>query len=70
MGSRKPIGIYSAERSIVDVVRLRREGNDIAWEALRRWLDQPGRNPARLIEFAREFPHAESVLRHAFEVLQ
>jgi hypothetical protein len=71
VGSRKPVGIYSAERSIVDVVRLRhREGSDIAWEALRRWLDQPGRNPARLIELAQQFPHAESALRRAVEVLQ
>ena len=69
-GSRKPAGIYSAERSIVDVVRLRhREGSDIAWEALRRWLDQPRRNPARLIELARQFPNAESALRRALEVL-
>jgi predicted transcriptional regulator of viral defense system len=37
VGARRPLGIYSAERSIVDVVRLRhREGSDVAWEALRR----------------------------------
>jgi hypothetical protein len=71
VGNRKPAGLYSAERSIIDAVRLRhREGSDIAWEALRRWLDQPGRTPARLIELARQFPNAESALRRAFEVLQ
>jgi hypothetical protein len=71
VGNRKPAGLYSAERSIIDAVRLRhREGSDIAWEALRRWLDQPGRTPARLIELARQFPHAESALRRALEVLQ
>jgi hypothetical protein len=33
------IGLYSAERSIVDAFRLRgREGRDVVNEALRRWL--------------------------------
>jgi hypothetical protein len=69
-GDRKQTGIYSAERSIVDVVRLRhREGSDIAWEALRNWLDVPGRRPAQLLDLARRFPGAEKTLRQAFEVL-
>jgi hypothetical protein len=71
VGARRPLGIYSAERSIVDVIRLRhREGSDIAWEALRRWLARQGRNPAQLIELARQLPHAEPALRQALEVLQ
>jgi hypothetical protein len=70
VGARRPLGIYSAERSIVDMVRLRhREGSDMAWEALRRWLAQPGRSPAQLIELARRLPRAEPALRHALEVL-
>jgi len=70
VGARRPIGIYSAERSIIDVIRLRhREGSDVAWEALRRWLSQPGRSPAQLIELARQFPRAEPALRRALEVL-
>jgi hypothetical protein len=70
VGARRPIGIYSAERSIIDVIRLRhREGSDVAWEALRRWLSQPGRSPAQLIELARQFPGAEPALRRALEVL-
>lgn len=70
VGARRPLGIYSAERSIVDVVRLRhREGSDIAWEALRRWLSRPGRSPAQLIEVAGQLPRAEPALRHALEVL-
>jgi predicted transcriptional regulator of viral defense system len=70
VGSRRPIGLYSAERSIVDIVRLRHlEGSDVAWEALRRWLGQPGRRPAQLIELARSFPRAEPALRRALEVL-
>jgi predicted transcriptional regulator of viral defense system len=69
--ARRPLGIYSAERSIVDVIRLRhREGSDIAWEALRRWLASPGRSPAQLIDLARRLPHAEPALRQALEVLQ
>ncbi len=70
LGDRQTIGIYSAERSIVDVIRLRhREGSDIAWEALRNWLDTPGRSPSRLLELGRHFRGAETALRRAFEVL-
>ena len=70
VGARRPIGLYSAGRSLVDVVRLRHlEGSEVAWEALRRWLDRPGRRPAELIELAREFPQAEPALRRALEVL-
>jgi hypothetical protein len=70
VGARRPIGLYSAERSLVDVVRLRHlEGSEVAWEALRRWLGRPGRSLAQLIELAREFPPAEPALRRALEVL-
>ncbi len=70
VGARRPIGLYSAERSLVDVVRLRHlEGSEVAWEALRRWLGRPGRSPAQLIELAREFPRTEPALRRALEVL-
>jgi predicted transcriptional regulator of viral defense system len=64
------IGLYSAERSLIDVVRLRhREGADIAWEALRRWLRRKGARPAALLEMARSFHGAESAVRHALEVV-
>jgi len=34
VGARSPLGIYSAERSIIDVVRVRHlQGADLAWEA-------------------------------------
>lgn len=70
VGARRPLGLYSAERSIIDVVRLRhREGSDLAWEALRRWLARPGRSPAQLISLAAQLPRAEPALRHALEVL-
>lgn len=65
-----PLGMYSAERSLIDIVRVRPlESSEVAWDALRRWLRRPGRNPAKLIELAREFPRAEPALRQALEVL-
>jgi len=70
VGARRPLGLYSPERSLVDVVRLRHlEGSDMAWEALRRWLRRPGRSPAQLIELARSFLGAEPALRRALEIL-
>ncbi len=70
VGARRPLGLYSAERSLVDVVRLRHlEGSEVAWEALRRWLGRSRRSPAQLIELAKKFPHAEPALRRALEVL-
>lgn len=70
VGARRPIAMYSAERSLIDVVRLRHlEGSEVAWEALRRWLRGPGRSPAQLIELAREFPRVEPALRRALEIL-
>ena len=69
VGTRQPIGLYSAERSIIDVIRLRhREGSDVAWEALRRWLARPGRSPAQLMELSARLPRAEPALRRALEV--
>jgi hypothetical protein len=68
--ARTSLGIYSAERSLVDTVRIRHlQGSDIAWEALRRWLRQPGASPAQLIETAKHFTGAEQAIRKALEVL-
>ncbi len=70
IGNGLTIGLYSAERSVVDVVRLRhREGPQIAWGALRRWLRRKGARPAALIEMARSFHGAERAVRHALEVV-
>jgi hypothetical protein len=53
------IGIYSAERCIVDAFRLIwSEGDDLAYIALRRWLGRQGSKPAALYEIARNFPQA------------
>lgn len=70
VGDGLTLGLYSAERSLVDMVRLRhREGAEIAWEALRRWLRRKGARPATLIEMARSFRGAENAVRHALEVV-
>lgn len=70
VGARTPLGIYSPERCLVDIVRTRYlQGSDIAWEALRRWSRQPGRNPAQLIELAKHFAGAEPALRKSLEIL-
>lgn len=64
------LAIYSAERTIVDCFRLmHQEGNDVAYEALRRWLRARGNSPASLLHVAASFPIAEAGLRHALEVL-
>jgi predicted transcriptional regulator of viral defense system len=65
------IGLYSAERSIVDAFRLRhREGEDLAYTALRRWLRRPGSSPAAMHEMALHFPRAVKPLTEALEILQ
>lgn len=70
VGARRPLGIYLAERALIDLVRLRHDqGSELAWEALRRWLSRHGRNPGQLITMARQFKGAEAPLRSALEVL-
>lgn len=70
IGAQRSIGLYTAERSIVDVIRLRHnEGADIAWEALRRWLRRRGSKPATLIRMAEHFHGAERAVRSALEVV-
>lgn len=64
------LGIYSPERCIVDTFRLRHlEGEELAVEALRRWLRRPGSMPAALLGLARTFPKAEPALRDALRIL-
>ncbi|HUS60669.1 MAG TPA: type IV toxin-antitoxin system AbiEi family antitoxin domain-containing protein [Acidimicrobiales bacterium] len=70
VGARRPLGIYSEQRALIDLVRLRHDqGSELAWEALRRWLSGHGRNPGQLITMARQFKGAEAPLRSALEVL-
>lgn len=64
------IGLYGPERSVIDAVRLRhREGTDLAYGALRRWLRRKGNSPTELLAMARHFPKAERPLREALEIL-
>jgi predicted transcriptional regulator of viral defense system len=70
IGDRFKIGLYSAERSLIDIIRLRhREGHDVAWEALRRWTRRRGAKPATLIELAKHFHGTEPAVRHALEIV-
>ncbi len=63
------IGLYDAERSIVDAYRLaHREGTSQANEALRRWLRRGGQ-PSLLLRTATRFPKALPGIRAALEVL-
>lgn len=64
------IGAYDPARCIIDAFRLRHlEGTETAVEALRRWLRQPGAQPAALLAMARAFPKAEPALRSTLEIL-
>lgn len=63
------IGIYSAERSIVDAFRLRHlDGEDLANDALKRWLRQGGQ-PSELLGLSSSFPRAASAIRKTLEIL-
>jgi len=62
--------VYSAERTIVDSFRrMHREGSDVAYSALRRWVARRGNSPSALLRVARGFPTALPRLRDALETL-
>lgn len=64
------VGVYSPERTIIDVFRLHhREGIDVAHEALRRWVSRRGNNPSSLLKIAESFPSSLRQIRQALEVL-
>jgi hypothetical protein len=68
--SRRSIGIYNAERCIVDAFRLAwSEGEDLAYIALRRWLRRRDSKPAALYEMARNFPKTLPVILRAVQTL-
>lgn len=69
IGAGCSIGIYSAERSILDAFRMRHiDGADIANEALKRWLRRGGQ-PSELLGMARSFPRMRTALRETLEIL-
>lgn len=64
------IGLYSAERTLIDVFRLRHAwGNDLAIEALKRWLRRKGNSPTTLLTLAESFPKARPAIQSTLEVL-
>jgi hypothetical protein len=69
VGDKLSVGIYSPERTLIDIIRLRhREGPDVAWEGLRRWLARKGSKPAALLVMAKHFHGAERAVRDALEI--
>lgn len=69
-GTDASVGLYSAERSIVDAFRLRNEvGYEIGVEALRTWLRRRGSTPAALLSIANALPRAQRPLREALSYL-
>lgn len=64
------IGLFSAERSIIDAFRTRgTTGFDLAAEALRRWLRDPTHQPAQLLDLCGHWPRTLTALRSALEIL-
>jgi predicted transcriptional regulator of viral defense system len=64
------IGLYTAERSIVDAYRLRHlEGDELGREALKAWLRRRGSQPSMLFDLAAPFPKALGRLREDLRVL-
>jgi hypothetical protein len=69
IGGGRTIGLYSAERSIIDAFRMRHlDGSDLANEALKRWLRRGGQ-PSALLGMARSFPRVLTALRETLEIL-
>lgn len=64
------IGLYSAERTLIDMFRLRHTwGSDLAVEALKRWLREKGNSPRTLLALAESFPKARPAVQATLEVL-
>lgn len=69
IGADRRIGLYSAERSIIDAFRMRHlEGPDLANEALKQWLRRGGQ-PSTLLAAAGSFPRTLTTLRQTLEIL-
>lgn len=64
------IGLYSAERTIVDLFRLSHHwGSDFAIGALKRWLRERGNYASKLLDVAQHFPKASPAIRQTLEIL-
>jgi len=65
----EPFRIYSAERCVVDAMRLQSQvGRDVALSALRLYMSRKGADPLRLTALARQLG-GERQLRLALEVI-
>lgn len=65
----QPFWIYSAERGVVDAMRLQgKVGRDVALAALRRYMSRKNADPLRLTALARQLG-GERRLRQALEVI-
>lgn len=65
-----PIGLYSAERTIIDLFRLRHTyGEDLAVGALKTWLGRRPSRPSSILAMAERFPAARTEIRRVLEVL-
>jgi predicted transcriptional regulator of viral defense system len=63
------VAMYSSERTVVDLMRLREHiGSDVALSALRRYLERPRARPGRVLELAREL-RAERAMSDALTTL-
>jgi len=68
-GSSQNIGLYSAQRTIVDCFRLRSiVGYEAARDATKEWLRRGGK-PADLMSLASLLPRAKAPVRQALEAL-
>ena len=64
------IGLYSAERTLIDLFRLRHIwGSDIVIDALKAWLQGRGNSPSSLLALAEHFPTTRPAIQQALEVL-
>jgi hypothetical protein len=64
------IGLYSPERCIIDAFRTRgTEGDELAIQALKEWLRQPGSQPSELLRLAAHWPRVVAPLRSTLAIL-
>jgi hypothetical protein len=70
LSDKRTIGLYSAERAIIDLFRLRHDwGSDLAIDALKRWLRVRESSPSQLLAMAENFPKAKPALQNTLEIL-
>jgi predicted transcriptional regulator of viral defense system len=64
------IGLYTAERCIIDAFRTRATGgHELAYEALKRWSRRRRANAGALLKLAAAFPRTVTPIRKALEIL-